>query len=43
MSNEKSSAKIKCDHCGITFTTQQDKEQHMKLEHEEGQQPTGVA
>jgi hypothetical protein len=42
MSNEKGSAQITCDLCGITFTTQQDKEQHMKLEHEEGQQPTGV-
>ena len=33
---------IKCDLCGITFTTEQDKEQHMKLEHKEHQRPTGV-
>ena len=39
MSYEK---QIKCDHCGVTFTTQQDKEEHIKLEHGEGQQPTGV-
>jgi hypothetical protein len=39
MSNE---MEIKCDLCGITFATQQDKEEHMKLEHEKGQQPTGV-
>jgi hypothetical protein len=39
MSNEK---EMKCDLCGIIFSTQQDKEEHMKLEHEKGQQPTGV-
>ena len=39
MSNEKG---IKCDKFGVTFTTQQDMEEHMKLEHEKGQQPTGV-
>ncbi|HEU4445752.1 MAG TPA: hypothetical protein VFR94_13845 [Nitrososphaeraceae archaeon] len=39
MSNEK---RIKCDLCGIIFSTQHDKEEHMKLEHEKGQQPTGV-
>ena len=37
-----SSATIKCEVCGITFTTQQDKEQHNKLEHKEHQKPTGV-
>jgi hypothetical protein len=31
-----------CEHCGITFTTQQDKEEHMKLEHKEGKGPAGV-
>ena len=36
------SSNIKCDLCGITFTTEQDKEQHMKLEHKEHQKPTGV-
>jgi hypothetical protein len=39
MSNEKV---IKCDLCGITFATQQDREERIKLEHEKGQQPTGV-
>ena len=42
MSNETGSTGIKCDQCGITFTTQQDKEEHMKLEHKEGKGPTGV-
>ena len=39
MSNE---GKVKCDLYGLTFTTQQDKEEHMKLEREKGQQPTGI-
>jgi hypothetical protein len=42
MSDETSSG-IKCDQCGISFTTQQDKEEHMKLEHNEGREPTGVS
>jgi hypothetical protein len=32
-----------CEQCGIIFTTQQEKEEHKKLEHKEGQEPTGVA
>jgi hypothetical protein len=36
------SSNIKCDLCGITFTTEQDKEEHMKLEHKEHQRPSGV-
>lgn len=36
------SAERKCEKYGITFTTQQDMEQHMELEHEEDQQPMGV-
>jgi hypothetical protein len=43
MSNEIGSAEIRCDKCGITFTTLQDKEEHMKLEHKEGKGPTGVS
>jgi hypothetical protein len=43
MSDEKSPSAIKCDQYGITFTTQQNKDEHMKLEHEEGLQPTSVA
>ena len=39
MSYEK---QIKCDLCEVTLTTQQDKEEHIKLEHGEGHQPTGV-
>jgi hypothetical protein len=37
-----SSNELKCEECGITFTTIQDKEQHIKLEHEESRRPTGV-
>jgi hypothetical protein len=43
MSNETSSTGIKCDQCGTTFNTQQDKEEHKKLEHNEGKKPTGVS
>jgi hypothetical protein len=39
---ECSSKHVICDQCGIVFTTQQDKEEHMKLEHKEGKGPTGV-
>jgi hypothetical protein len=31
MSNEESSKELVCNQCGITFTTHQDKEEHMKL------------
>lgn len=33
---------VKCDLCGLTFATAQEKEEHMKLEHKEHQRPTGV-
>lgn len=33
---------IKCEECGMTFTTAQDKNEHVKLEHEEKKEPTGV-
>jgi hypothetical protein len=38
-----SSRSIKCEVCGIIFTTEQDKEQHKKLEHKEHQRPSGVS
>ncbi|HEY5630962.1 MAG TPA: hypothetical protein VIR31_02435 [Nitrososphaeraceae archaeon] len=38
-----SSPNIKCEICGILFTTDQDLEQHKKLEHKEHQRPTGVS
>ncbi|MBV9176271.1 MAG: hypothetical protein JO327_13340 [Nitrososphaeraceae archaeon] len=37
------SQNIKCDICSIIFTTEQDLEQHKKLEHKEHQRPTGVS
>ncbi len=33
---------LRCNECGITFTTVQDKEEHMKLEHKESKGPAGV-
>ena len=42
-SSSSSNEAIKCEHCGITFMTLQDKEEHMKLEHKEGKRPTGVS
>lgn len=33
---------VKCNLCGLTFATAQEKEEHMKLEHKEHQSPTGV-
>jgi hypothetical protein len=43
MSSSSSKGNIKCKQCGVTFTTQQDKEEHIKLEHKEGKGPTGVS
>jgi uncharacterized C2H2 Zn-finger protein len=36
------SNELRCDQCGVTFTNIQDKEQHIKLEHKESKDPTGV-
>jgi Zinc finger, C2H2 type len=33
---------LKCHICGLTFATQQEMEQHMKLEHQNKEEPTGV-
>ena len=41
-SSSSSNRAIKCEKCGITFVTLQDKEEHIKLEHKEGKRPTGV-
>ena len=38
-----SSPSVKCEVCGLIFATEQDKEQHKKLEHKEHQRPTGVS
>jgi hypothetical protein len=42
MSQEVSGNAKKCHICGIMFATQQEKEQHMKLEHQNKEEPTGV-
>jgi len=39
----KKSTSIRCEVCGMTFTTEQDKEQHEKLEHKEHLKPSGVS
>lgn len=31
-----------CEICGRTFTTEQEKEEHKKLEHKEHREPSGV-
>ena len=33
---------LKCDFCNMVFTTPQEKEQHIKLEHKKEQEPAGV-
>ena len=41
---EMSTAKeVKCEICGTTFITQQDKEEHKKLEHKEHREPSGIS
>jgi hypothetical protein len=40
--SDETSSEIKCDQCGVSFTTLQGKEEHVKLEHKEGKGPTGV-
>jgi hypothetical protein len=37
-----SNNELRCEECGITFTTVQDKEEHIKLEHKQSKDPTGV-
>lgn len=32
-----------CNLCGITFATKDEKEEHLKLEHSEHKQPSGVS
>lgn len=32
-----------CNLCGITFQTKDEKEEHLKLEHSEHKQPSGVS
>ncbi|MGH9975122.1 MAG: hypothetical protein ACRD8Z_04715 [Nitrososphaeraceae archaeon] len=42
MSTSTSSSRYTCEICGITFNTINEKEEHIKLEHEEHHPPTGV-
>jgi ribosomal protein S27E len=34
---------VKCELCGTTFATPQEKEEHKKLEHKENLGPSGVS
>ena len=37
-----SGAGARCELCGETFATEQEKEEHKKLEHKEHREPSGV-
>jgi hypothetical protein len=45
MANENSSTSGRhtCNLCGLTFQNQDEKEEHIKLEHSEHKQPSGVS
>ena len=34
---------VKCELCGMTLATEQEKEEHKKLEHKEHREPSGVS
>lgn len=38
-----SNSGLTCNLCGLTFQTKDEKEEHMKLEHAEHKQPSGVS
>ena len=40
---EMSTKDVKCELCDMTFATQQEKEEHKKLEHKEHREPSGVS
>jgi hypothetical protein len=42
-SSETKSSRFTCEQCGITFSTNDEKEEHIKLEHSEHKPPSGVA
>jgi hypothetical protein len=42
-SSSSTSSDVRCEQCGMIFTTLQDKEEDIKLEHKEHQKPTGVS
>ena len=41
--SNKASSDNTCHLCGITFANKDEKEEHMKLEHSEHKQPSGVS
>jgi hypothetical protein len=41
--SNKTSSDNTCHLCGITFANKEEKEEHMKLEHSEHKQPSGVS
>ncbi len=41
-SSETKSSRFTCEQCGITFNTNDEKEEHIKLEHSEHKPPSGV-
>ena len=43
MSTTATNKDVKCELCGMAFATQQEKEEHKKLEHREHREPYGVS
>ncbi|HZI71565.1 MAG TPA: hypothetical protein VFD60_10450 [Nitrososphaeraceae archaeon] len=43
MSTATSTKDVKCELCGMTFVSHQEKEEHKKLEHKEHREPSGVS
>jgi hypothetical protein len=41
--NPSTNSGLTCDLCGLTFQTREEKEEHIKLEHSEHKQPSGVS
>ncbi len=40
--SKKKSAEFTCEYCGLSFNSQGEKEEHIKLEHSEHKLPSGV-
>jgi hypothetical protein len=43
MSTPTANKDVKCELCGMTFASHQEKEEHKKLEHKEHRGPSGVS
>jgi hypothetical protein len=43
MSTATSTKDVKCELCGMSFATHQEKEEHKKLEHKEHRETSGIS